>query len=237
METQGAAVLSFPWGPAVSFLINIKYDSRRHACKLKLYFPPRVHFGKTRCLQPAVSAHHSTRLLGVWCTLVASISTACIPPPSFHKAITFSPLSHFLLHFICTVLKCTVSWHLFFIKNELKPFYPLRFKYITAFLAKTCICLPLWVFNRQSGGDLIPCERQLRSYEYLFDIIHCEHVRITLRLKDLHQGLCSTWILISETINLIINRYMSFLPAPGPCLHENSKPIETREGGRSEPSS
>lgn len=33
----------FPWGPAVSFPIKIKYDCRRHACKLKLYFPPRVH--------------------------------------------------------------------------------------------------------------------------------------------------------------------------------------------------
>lgn len=30
---------------------------------------------------------------------------------------------------------------------------------------------------------------------------------------------------------------MSILPAPGPCLHENSKPIETGEDGWSEPSS
>lgn len=90
-------IVPFPWGPAVSLPINIKYDSRCRACKLKPYFPPCVHFGKTQCLQPAVSAHHSTRLLGVWCTLVASISTACIPLPSYRKAIRFSPLPHFLL--------------------------------------------------------------------------------------------------------------------------------------------
>lgn len=36
--------------------------------------------------------------------------------------------------------------------------------------------------------DLIPCERQLRCYQYLFDIIHCKHVGITLRLKAPHKA-------------------------------------------------
>lgn len=178
--------------PAVSFPIKIKYDSRNHACKLKLHFPPRVHFGKTHCLQRAVSAHHSTRLLGVWCTLVASISTACIPLPSFHKAITFSPLPHFLLHCICTLFAWTVSWHLCFIISSFEPFYPLQLKIIKLFLANIYIHLPLWICNKQLGGDLIPCERQLRSYQYLFDIIRCKHVRITLRLRALRRALCST---------------------------------------------
>ncbi len=34
-----------------------------------------------------------------------------------------------------------------------------------------------------------------------------------------------------------MNWYLSILPAPGSCSHENSKPIETREGGWSKPSS
>lgn len=107
---KGAAafhqIVPFPGGPAVSFPIKIKYDPRSHAYKFKLHFPPRVHFGKTHCLQPAVSAHHSTRLLGVWCTLVASISTACIPLPSFHKSYNIfssAPLSAPLYVYIIAV--------------------------------------------------------------------------------------------------------------------------------------
>ncbi len=177
----------------MSFPIKIKYDSRSHACKVKQHFPPCVHFVKTHCLQPAVSAHHSAGLLGVWCTLVASISTACIPLPSFHKAITFSPLPHFLLRCICTILTCAVLLRLCFIKSLFKPFNPRRFKYITGFPGKKIyIYLPLWIYNKQQGGDLIPCERQLRSYQYLFDIIRCKHVRITLRLKAPRKALCST---------------------------------------------
>lgn len=114
-------IVPFPWGPAVSFPINIKYDSRSHACKLKLHFPPCVHYGKTYCAQPAVSAHHSARLLGVWCALVTSISTVCIPLPSIHKAIRFSPLPGFLLHAVCTLLTCPVLKHMPF-NNSLKPF-------------------------------------------------------------------------------------------------------------------
>lgn len=35
------------------------------------------------------------------------------------------------------------------------------------------------------SGDIMPCEKQLRCYQYLFDIIHCKHMRITSRLKAL----------------------------------------------------
>lgn len=203
-------IVPFPWDPAVSFPIKIKYDSRSHACKPKLHFPPCVHFGETHCLQPAVCAHHSTRLRGVWCTLVASISTACIPLPSFHKAITFSPLPHFLLHCMCTIL--TVSFQLCFIKKKIISTV-LSFA-VWLYNIVSFIYLPLWIYNKQLRGDLIPCEGQLRSYQDLFDIIRCKHVRITLRSEALHWALCSTWILISETINLIMDRYMSVLPAP-----------------------
>lgn len=40
--------------------------------------------------------------------------------------------------------------------------------------------------NKQLGDELIACERQLRCYKYIFDIIHCKHMRVTLRLKALH---------------------------------------------------
>lgn len=119
-------IVPFPWGPAVSLPINIKYDSRCHACKLKPYFPPCVHFGKTHCLQPAVSAHHSTRLLGVWCTLVASISTVCIPLPSYRKAIRFSPLPHFILPWLYALYRGAK-------KSSLNI--------CSCFQAKICICL------------------------------------------------------------------------------------------------
>ena len=88
------------------------------------------------------------------------------------------------------------------------------------------INLPLWIYNKQLGGDLIPCERQLRSYQYLFDIIRCKHVRITPRLRAPRWALCSTWMLISETINLIINWYTSILPAPGSCLIRTVSPLK-----------
>lgn len=63
--------------------------------KLNSTFHPVCTFGEADGLQPAVSAHHSAGALGVWCAPVAAISTACIPFPSFHKAVTFSALLHF----------------------------------------------------------------------------------------------------------------------------------------------
>lgn len=100
----------FPRGP-VSLPIKIKYDTRNCGRKsnLPLSTPHALCISVTTyCLQRAVSAHHSTRLSGVWCTLVASISTACIPLSSFHEAITFSPLPQF------SVCACKVSTSSFF---------------------------------------------------------------------------------------------------------------------------
>lgn len=61
--------------------------------EIQLHFPPCLHFGETQCLQPAVCAHHSTELLGVWCTPLASISTAHIPLPSCTKELIGFSLS------------------------------------------------------------------------------------------------------------------------------------------------
>ena len=102
------------------------------------------------------------------------------------------------------------------------------------FPTKITIMCRQWTCDEPFAGDLIPRERQLRCYQYLFDIIRCKHVRITLRLRALHRALCSTWGLISENINLIINWYMSIQVPAG---RRTGSPLKLEMGTGGEPRS
>lgn len=50
-----------------------------------------------------------------------------------------------------------------------------RFNLVGSLQMKGHISLLLLICNKQLGGDLIPWEKQWRCYQYLFDIIHCNH--------------------------------------------------------------
>lgn len=104
------------------------------------------------------------------CSVFGVLRSPLFPLCAFHFHPPIKPYDFLLYHTfystaLCTVLACPVLWHILF-KNSLKPFYLLCGTAKSTFIFhRDC--------NKPWGGVFTPWETQLRSYQYLFDIISC----------------------------------------------------------------